>query len=159
MEFFLVLEPWHWLSLGMLVLILEVFGSGGFLLGIGIAALLNALLLFLFPALAWYVQFVIFAFMSVVITVVYWKRFRNFNDKTEQPLLNSRMARLIGRSASLLTPIENGMGKVQIEDALWTVTCDEDLAQGVIVNIVGVDGTTLLVKQHIKPVIDAQQSV
>lgn len=159
MEFFFVLEPWHWLSLGMLVLILEIFGSGGFLLGIGIAALLNALILFLFPALAWYVQFIIFAFMSVVITVVYWKRFRNFNNKTEQPLLNSRMARLIGRSASLLTPIENGMGKVQIEDALWTVTCDEDLAQGVIVNIVGVDGTTLLVKQHIKPVIDAQQSV
>jgi len=159
MEFFLVLEPWHWLSLGMLVLILEVFGSGGFLLGIGIAALLNALLLSLFPALAWYVQFIIFAFMSVVITVVYWKRFRKFNNKTEQPLLNSRMARLVGRSASLLTPIENGMGKVQIEDALWTVTCDEDLAQGVIVNIVGVDGTTLLVKQHIKPVIDAQQSV
>src|SRR5690554_745289 len=159
MEFFLVLEPWHWLSLGMLVLILEVFGSGGFLLGIGIAALLNALLLFLFPALAWYVQFIIFAFMSVVITVVYWKRFRKFNNKTEQPLLNSRMARLIGRSASLLTPIENGVGKVQIEDALWTVTCDEDLAQGVIVNIVGVDGAALVVKQHTKPVIDARQSV
>src|SRR5690606_41850682 len=118
MEFFLVLEPWHWLSLGMLVLILEVFGSGGFLLGIGIAALLNALVLFLFPALPWYVQFIIFAFMSVVITGVYWKRFRNFNNKTEQPLLNSRMARLIGRSASSLTSLANAMVRVPIEDAL-----------------------------------------
>jgi len=159
MGFFFVLEPWHWLSLGMLILILEILGAGGFLLGIGIAALLNTLILFLFPTLAWYFQFIIFALMSVAITVVYWKRFRNFNNKTEQPLLNSRMARLIGRSASLLTPIENGMGKVQIEDALWTVACDEDLPQGVIVNIIGVDGTTLLVKQHIKPIIDAQQSV
>ena len=159
MDFFFVLEPWHWLSLGMLILIFEILGAGGFLLGIGIAALVNALILFLFPELVWYWQFIIFAMMSIVITLVYWKRFRNFNNKTEQPLLNSRMARLIGRSASLLTPIENGVGKVQIEDALWTVTCDEDLAQGVIVNIVGVDGTTLVVKQHIKPIIDAQQSV
>jgi len=159
MDFFFVLEPWHWLSLGMLILILEIFGAGGFLLGIGISALLNAVILFLFPGLVWYLQFMIFAVMSVVITLVYWKRFRNFNNKTEQPLLNSRMARLVGRSASLLTPIENGVGKVQIEDALWTVTCDEDLAQGVIVNIVGVDGAALVVKQHTKPVIDARQSV
>lgn len=159
MDFFFLIEPWHWLSLGMLILILEIFGAGGFLLGIGISALLNAVILFLFPGLVWYLQFMIFAVMSVVITLVYWKRFRNFNNKTEQPLLNSRMARLVGRSASLLTPIENGVGKVQIEDALWTVTCDEDLAQGVIVNIVGVDGATLVVKQHTKPVIDARQSV
>lgn len=150
MEFLASLEPWHWLSLGMLILILEVLGAGGFLLGIGVAALAVALLLAIFPELAWYWQFILFAMLSITITLVYWKKFRRFNNKTEQPLLNSRTARLIGRSVSLLTPIQNGTGKVQIEDALWTVSSAEDLAQGVVVDIVGAEGMTLLVKLHDK---------
>lgn len=52
---------------------------------------------------------------------------------------------------SLLTPVVHGTGKVQIEDALWTVSCDEDLEQGAIVDIVGAEGMTLLVKLHHKP--------
>jgi membrane protein implicated in regulation of membrane protease activity len=137
----------------MLILILEVFGAGGFLLGIGVAALVVALLLAIFPGLTWHWQFILFAVLSVVITLVYWKKFRKFNNKTEQPLLNSRTARLIGRSVSLLTPIENGTGKVQIEDALWTVSCPEDLPQGTIVDIVGADEMTLLVMPHNKSVV------
>ena len=150
MEFLASLEPWHWLSLGMLILILEVLGAGGFLLGIGVSALIDAAVLAVFPGLVWYWQFILFAVLSIAITLGYWKKFRRFNNKTDQPLLNSRTARLIGRSVSLLTPIQNGTGKVQIEDALWTVTCNDDLPQGSIVDIVGADGMTLLVKLHDK---------
>lgn len=150
MEFLSSLQSWHWLSLGMLVLILEIFGVGGFLLGIGVSALLVALLLAVFPDMAWYWQFILFAFSSVGITLIYWKKFRKFNHKTEQPLLNSRTQSLIGRRVSLFTPLQNGTGKVQIGDALWTVSCDEDLVQGSIVDIVGAEGMTLIVKLHDK---------
>lgn len=151
MEFLTTLESWHWLSLGMLILILEVLGVGGFLLGIGFSALIIALLLLIFPQLQWYWQYVLFACFSVVITIIYWKKFRKFNDVTESPLLNSRTAQLIGRNASLITPIQNGTGKIQIQDALWTVSCSEDLTVGTVVDIVGADGMTLLVKLHLKP--------
>ncbi|ARU27170.1 NfeD family protein [Cellvibrio sp. PSBB006] len=153
MEFLASLEPWHWLSLGMLILILEILGAGGFLLGIGVSALIIAVVLAIFPGLAWFWQFILFATLSIVITLVYWKKFRKFNNKTDQPLLNSRAARLVGRSVSLLTPIQNGTGKVQIEDALWTVACTDDLPQGTIVDIVGADGMTLLVKLHDKSLV------
>ncbi len=153
MEFLSSLEPWHWLSLGMLILILEIVGAGGFLLGIGVSALVIAAVLAIFPELAWFWQFILFAVLSVAITLVYWKKFRKFNNKTEQPLLNSRTARLIGRSVSLFTPIQGGTGKVQIEDALWTVSCNEDLPQGTIVDIVGAEGMTLLVRLHDKSLV------
>ena len=150
MEFLSSLQSWHWLSLGMLVLILEILGVGGFLLGIGVSALVIALILAIFPDFPWYWQFITFALLSVALTLIYWKKFRKFNHKTEQPLLNSRTASLIGRRVSLFTPLQNGTGKVQIGDALWTVSCDEDLVQGSIVDIVGAEGMTLIVKLHNK---------
>lgn len=148
MEFFLSLEAWHWLSLGLLVLIAEALGAGGFLLGIGVAAIVVAAVLAIFPGLVWYWQFILFAFLSIAVTLLYWKRFRGFNNRTEQPLLNSRTERLIGRRVSLMTPIRNGSGKVQIEDALWTVSCEEDLEQGEIVDILAAQGMTLVVQRH-----------
>lgn len=144
-EFFTSLQAWHWLTLGIFVLILELLGAGGFLLGIGVAALVVSAIMALVPGLDWHWQFLFFAVLSVVVTLVYWKRFRRFNEKTEQPLLNARTQRLIGRKVPLLTPLKNGTGKVQIEDALWTVTSSQDLPQGAIVTITGAEGMTLLV--------------
>lgn len=150
MEMFNALQSWHWLSLGMVILILEIVGVGGFLLGIGVSAFVIALLLVFFPDLPWYWQFTTFAFLSVILTLVYWKKFRKFNNKTDQPLLNSRVERLIGRRVSLFTALSGGTGKVQIEDALWTVACDEDLPQGSMVDIIGAEGMTLIVKAYNK---------
>jgi membrane protein implicated in regulation of membrane protease activity len=145
-EFFTNLQAWHWLTLGIFVLILELLGAGGFLLGIGFAALAVSGLMAVIPGMGWHWQFVLFAVLSVLITLVYWKKFRRFNEKTEQPLLNARIQRLIGRKATLITPLTNGSGKVQIEDALWVVSCAQDLPQGAIVTITGAEGMTLLVE-------------
>lgn len=145
-EFFINLQAWHWLTFGIFILILELLGAGGFLLGLGVAALVVSGLMAVIPGITWHWQFLLFAVLSVVVTLVYWKKFRRFNEKTDQPLLNSRTQRLIGRKVSLLTPLANGTGKVQIEDALWTVTCAQDLPQGAIVTITGAEGMTLLVE-------------
>jgi membrane protein implicated in regulation of membrane protease activity len=80
------------------------------------------------------------------LTLLYWKRFKNFNEKTEQPLLNSRIKNLIGRQTPLIKAIESGQGKVQIEDALWTVACTQNLPIGAIVKVTGAEGMVLLVE-------------
>lgn len=146
MDFFTHLQPWHWLTLGIALLILELMGAGGFLLGICAAALALALLTFAL-AIEWHWQLVLFAILSLAFTVIYWKRFRRFNERSEQPLLNDRTRRMIGRKVPLLTPLRNGTGKVQIEDALWTVAGAQDLPQGTIVTITGAEGMTLLVEE------------
>ena len=55
---------WSWLALGTLLLILEVFGAGGYLLWIGMAAASVGVLTFLLPALPWEVQLLLFAVFS-----------------------------------------------------------------------------------------------
>jgi inner membrane protein len=146
MEFLQHLQPWHWLCFGIFILLGELLGASGFLLGIGASAFLVALLTFLIPDLGWYWQFLIFGLLSVLLTLIYWKRFKNFNEKTEQPLLNDRIQNLIGRQAPLIKAIENGQGKVQIEDALWSVSCAQNLPIGTIVKIRGAEGMVLLVE-------------
>lgn len=146
MEFLQHLQPWHWLCFGFLILMGELLGAGGFLLGIGASAFIVALLLFLFPDLAWYWQFLIFGVSAVTLTLVYWKKFKRFNEKTEQPLLNDRVQNLIGRQATLIKAIEHGQGKVQIEDALWSVNFTQNLPIGTIVKITGAEGMVLLVE-------------
>lgn len=150
MELLSSLQPWHWFSAGILILILEALGAGGFLLGLGASALVMALILTIFPELTWYWQLISFAILSVLLTVIYWKKFRRFNHKTDQPMLNSRVERLIGRRVSLLTPILHGRGKVQIGDALWTVSCSQDLDEGQVVDVIGAEGMTLIVSLHNK---------
>lgn len=142
--FFESMQAWHWLSLGIFLLLLEVLGAGGFLLGIGFAALALTAWLVVVPELHWYWQWIGFAVLSIVFTLIYWKKFRRFNEATESPLLNSRTQQLIGRSAPLIVAVSNGTGKVQIEDALWTVRCAQDLPVGTIVKITGADGMMLL---------------
>ncbi len=145
-EFFTQLESWHWLSLGILLLLGEVLGAGGFLLGLGIGALLVALMVSVLPGLSWQAQLVWFGVLSIVSTLVYWKRFRALNQATDQPLLNNRAERLVGRKVEILEPVVNGKGKVQIEDALWTVLADDDIEVGVAVEIVATKGMELLVR-------------
>ncbi|WP_261841437.1 NfeD family protein [Aliamphritea ceti] len=146
-EFFTELSPWHWLILGMLLLGFEVLGTAGFLLGIALAALLQAVILFVVPDMGWQQQLLVFALASVIFTLLYWKLFRRFNDRSDQPLLNDRAAQLVGRQLVLAGPIENGLGRIQIGDTLWRAQADENIAAGSKIEIVDSQGMVLVVKQ------------
>lgn len=146
MEWLAQLEVWHWISLGLFLLLLEILGAGGFLLGMGLAALVLGAVLALIPELTWQLQFAVFAVLSLLLSVLYWRYFRPINEKTEEPLLNNRIASLMGRKVKLLHAIEDGRGKVQIADALWTVSCAIDMPEGTTVEIVGATDMVLAVE-------------
>jgi membrane protein implicated in regulation of membrane protease activity len=63
-------------------------------------------------------------------------------SETDQPFLNQRSGSYVGRTVVLLEAIENGRGKVQIDDAIWQVE-GEDAPAGSKVRITGVDGMLL----------------
>lgn len=145
MEFFSELSAWHWLSLGIVLLVLDVLGAAGFLLGLGLGAIVVAAVLALLPNLDWQWQLVLFAVFSVLFTWLYWSRFRAVNEATDQPKLNDRTANLIGSSAELLDDSVGGRGQVQIADALWTVASEGDLPKGTLVEIIAAEGMVLQV--------------
>lgn len=139
------LSYWNWLALGTVLLILEVFGAGGYLLWIGLAAAGVGVVTFAFPSLPWTLQFVLFGVLSVLTAVLWWRRQRSAAKPSEQPGLNSRGSELLGRRFVLHEAILDGRGKIKAGDSLWLVAGPE-LPAGTTVKVVGQDGVVLKVE-------------
>jgi membrane protein implicated in regulation of membrane protease activity len=140
------LTGWYWLALGLGLLLLEALGVNGILIGSACAAIVLALVLAVVE-IPWQWQLVLFGILAVVGTGIFWRFFRVKPADNATGKLNNRRAQLIGMRVSLLQPVHGGRGKVQIQDALWTVSCEEDLPQGTLVEVVGYDDNALQVKK------------
>jgi len=127
------------------LLILEVFGAGGYLLWIGVAAAGVGVLTFLFPALPWAAQFLLFAALSVLTAVYWWRRQRVAVRVSDQPGLNMRGQELIGRTFVVQSAIVGGRGKIKVNDGVWMVT-GPDAPVGSQVRVVSQDGAVLRVE-------------
>ncbi|MFG0380323.1 NfeD family protein [Pseudomonas sp. zbq_18] len=139
------LSFWDWLAFAAVLLILEVFGAGGYLLWIGMAAAGVGVLTYLFPELPWTWQFLVFAVLSVLTAVVWWQRQRSAGKLSDVPGLNNRGSELIGRSFVLHEAIAGGRGKIRAGDSLWLVS-GPDLPAGHEVRVTGQDGVILRVE-------------
>ena len=140
------ISSWHWASLGIVLLVLEILGTAGFLIGTAIAAFLMSAIIAMAPDLDWKWQLAIFSTASIIFSIIYLKRFANFNENTDQPNLNNRAAQHIGKRYTLKDAIINGQGKIQVGDTFWKITCDDDLAAATQIEVTAIDGMTLIVQ-------------
>jgi inner membrane protein len=137
---------WHWLGLAVLLLIFEVLVSGGFLLWIGLSALMVSFLSWVFP-LTWTAQMILFCVCALLTSVGWWLYLQKRPLKTDDPKLNRRAEQYIGRTFELIQPIQNGRGKIHVDDSTWTVKGD-DLPVGTKVKIVRAEGTILIAEKN-----------
>ena len=147
MEFFQALQAWHWLILGLVLLAAEALGAGGFVLGAAIAALLQAALVALIPDMSWQMQLTIYAFTAVILSVLYWKLFRSYNEKSDNEQINDRASQMIGRRISLPEDLASGQGKIQFGDTLWRVSAQQPLQQGDLVEVKATQEMVLLIEK------------
>ena len=136
---------WHWWILAGLLLILELTAPAFFFLWLGIAAAAVGLIMLVFPSIGIETQLVLFAIASIV-AVVAWRKYRESRPlTTDQPNLNRRGHQYIGRMFSLTESIDNGVGKVVVDDSTWRVK-GPDLPAGTHVRVTGVEGTIFTVE-------------
>lgn len=128
------LNYWHWLGFGLLLLIAELIGAAGFLLWTGISAGLIGLITLVFPALTWRWQLFLFAVLTIVVLVLWWRHLQNRIDTSDLPNLNDRAAQFIGRIGELVEPIKHGRGVIELDDSRWKVT-GPDLKKGQMVRV------------------------
>lgn len=147
MDWIATLQPWHWLILGIILLVLETLGVGGFMIGFAIACLVQSALVYFVPNLAWSFQLFVFAINSLVFTFLYWKVFKPFNEKTDQVNINDRAAQMTGRRMTLEQSLPHGEGKVVIGDTFWRIRSTESLEQGDAIVVTGSEGMVLLVEK------------
>jgi membrane protein implicated in regulation of membrane protease activity len=137
-------EFWHWWVLGGALVILETFAPGFVFLWLGVAAGVVGSVLIVWPGAALEFQLLAFAGLSLA-SVLGWRRWQSSRpDRSDQPNLNRRAARYVGRRFSLVEPIINGRGRIRLADATWSVT-GPDLPAGRVVEVIAADGAVLTV--------------
>lgn len=144
MEMLTELNAWHWAIMAAILIVLEMFAPGAFMLWLGIAAAIVSLLLVIFPGMGWETQFVIFAVLAVV-SIIAWRAVQKRHPvETDQPTLNRRGEQYVGRVFTVNEDIINGQGKINVDDSTWKIV-GSDCASGTQVKVIGVDGVVLKV--------------
>lgn len=142
---------WLWLIGGVLLLAAEVVAPGFFLIFIGAAAILTGIIalalgLWLAPQLA---IFAIVAFLSV--RILGRRFYQSKYDVSSDPMLNDRVARLLGKVVTVVQPVNADGGRVRVGDSEWSAR-GGPAAVGDRVRIVDIDGNCLKVEpEHTLP--------
>ena len=138
------MTPWHWLSIAVVMLVIEMMVGTVYMLWISFAAAITAALLWLF-GFGWEIQILVFTVASIL-SVIAWHKYDQTRDKTStRPNLNKRGHQYIGRTYQLSHAIENGVGKINVDDSTWKVRGD-DAPVNTKVKVTDIDGTELIVE-------------
>lgn len=137
---------WHWWIFAAALITFEVLLPTFYLLWTGIAAFIVGLVLWLAPSLAWEIQVVIFAILSVL-SIIVWRNYAKKNPVvSDEPLLNRRGEQYVGRVVTLKEPIVDGSGKVQIDDSTWKIIGD-DCDAGTKIKLIAVNNVIFQVEK------------
>lgn len=134
-------EFWYWWVFGLIFLVLEILIFGFFFLWLAIAAAITGLLVLLMPFITQSGQLLMFSLLAII-SILAWKFMaKNVrNQKTDHPTLNKRGEQYLGRTFNLYQAIENGQGKIKVDDTIWKVHGDDcDLTTKV--KVVAIRGT------------------
>lgn len=137
------LGPWSWFVLGLFLLGLEILAPGTIFLWFGLSALVVGVVSLLFD-FAWQVDVGLFLVLSLASLLIGRRLMRNLASEKGDPGLNQRGSRYIGREFTLAAPLNEGAGKLSIDDTIWRIT-GPDLPAGTKVRVDLIDGARLVV--------------
>ena len=142
---------WHWIVLGIALMLSEIFLGSFFIFWFGAAAVIVGLLLIPFPGIAATAQIIIWALLSTAFAVGWFKFLKPLSkDKTKAGL--SKEA-LLGEIGQVLSP-PNGekRGTIRFPAPLlgadeWQIISQDSLSIGDRVSVVDLSGNSLIVKK------------
>jgi membrane protein implicated in regulation of membrane protease activity len=142
------LQFWHWFILAAIFAGIEMLTPGFFFIWLGGAALIVGLITLVLSGMGWEMQLVLFAALSGLSVLGWYKFGRKITVPTDDANLNRRGAALVGRTGALVEPIVNGRGRVKIDDSVWSAEGD-DAPDGAKVVVTGVRGAVLTVERRL----------
>ncbi len=112
---------WHWWVLAVVCLVIEMLVPAFFFLWMSVSALITGIIVWLIPSLSIEIQILVFSVLAII-AIVAWQIFgKKITIKSDQPLLNRRGSQYVGRTFNLHEAIENGQGKIKVDDTIWKV--------------------------------------
>lgn len=140
---------WHWIILGVALILSELVITTFFILWFGAAALVVAIVLLIAPTLPVSLQILIWTALSVILAALWFKYLKPLStDKTMAGL--SREA-IIGQAGQVIRPpVDDNKGLLRfpapiLGDDEWMIISAETLQAGDRVRVIDVVGNALLV--------------
>lgn len=132
-----------WLALSFVFLLLELFLPTAYFLWIGLGALFTAGFGYFWKT-GETLQLLIFALVSVTLSILGKKFYAPSSDEKDTPNLNNKEAQIVGTKFLLDSPIQNGKGRLQVGDSQWTIK-GPNLPKGATVIVKAIEGNSLIV--------------
>lgn len=143
------MQPWYWLVLGMVLMMIELFVLNFTLIWFGLGAAFVALLLWAIPTASISVQVFLWAISSTTLTFLWYRYFRHkLIDKTSAGIAKEAIVGTIG--LVIKVPVESQHGVARFVPGLlgddeWLFICDQPLLVGDRVRVKTINGNTLIV--------------
>ncbi len=144
------IEYWHWIVVGLLFSVSEIFLPSFIFLWIGVSAIIVGIVLSM-TALTFNVQLILWMILSVC-CLVSWFKFISPKFKTRS-LAGMGLESLIGQQATVIIfdkASSNGQVKFSVPvlgNDEWDFTCTDDVIPGDRVKVTDVFGNKLLTKK------------
>ena len=146
-----VLLYWHWIVLGIALMLSEIFIGSFFIFWFGAAATVVGLLLVPFPGMNTTAQVIIWGVLSTAFALAWFKYFKPLNrDRTKAGMSREALLGEIGQVLS--APNGEKRGKVRFPAPLlgsdeWLIISQDVLSIGDRVSVVDLSGNSLIVKK------------
>jgi membrane protein implicated in regulation of membrane protease activity len=138
------LEAWHWVVIGAILAVAEIFMPSAILIWCGVAAIVLGVALWILPPIGWEWQIGAFIVLAPIAVALGLQLRRRWAKPDARPEVNIGANRLVGQRGILQTSIVAGRGSAKLGDTVWPVT-GPDLPAGTHVTVTATDGVTLTV--------------
>ncbi len=136
----------HWLSLGLVLLTLELVGTGGYFLWLGFSALSIGIILCIHDV-PWDIQWQAFSGFAVLSCWLWWKKHIRHQPTPKSDYHQPHAKNLIGQTFLLQESVLEGEFSIQIGHNTWLATTNTPIIAGSTVTICDYDGFRLIVKK------------
>ncbi|NVK43431.1 MAG: NfeD family protein [Oceanospirillaceae bacterium] len=147
-----VIEDWHWLVFGMLLVMAEIFIPSFTIFWFGLGAMVVAALLWFLPDFSVSGQLVVWALSSSLFTFLWFRFFRPLMvDRTKAGIAREAISGECGQV--IRAPTEDARGQVRFTTPLlgddeWPFICNAQVEVGDRVCVRDISGNTLIVEKR-----------
>ncbi|OGA48610.1 MAG: hypothetical protein A3F74_22855 [Betaproteobacteria bacterium RIFCSPLOWO2_12_FULL_62_58] len=141
---------WHWVVLGIVLMLLELAVPAFFLMWFGLGAVVIGLLMLVFPDLSMAYQVIAWTASSMLFVWLWFKVFKPNIFKTRAGLSRGTFIGEVGLVTKDIRPYEKGQIRFQkpiLGNEVWESIADEEIKAGERVKVLEVEGSLLKVSR------------
>ena len=141
---------WHWIVLGIVLMLLELAVPAFFLMWFGLGAVVVGLLMLVFPDLSMAHQVIAWTASSMLFVWLWFKVFKPNIFKTRAGLSRGTFIGEVGLVTKDIRPYEKGQIRFQkpiLGNEVWESIADEEIKAGERVKVLEVEGSVLRVSR------------